>query len=76
MRVDREGKGHLEVRRGRELAEHVASCLSVWKLNISQTFKPLICNVNLYKPACGGERVALSTRLSVDHRCVKVLGWI
>lgn len=74
--MEREGKGRLEVRRGWELAEHVASCLSVWKLNISQTFKPLICNVNLHKPACGGECVALSTPLSVDHRCVKVLGWI
>lgn len=76
VQVDREGKGLLEVRRRWELAEHVASCLSVWKLNISQTLKPLICNMHLYKPACGPECEALSTLLSVDRRCVKVLRWI
>lgn len=67
LQVSWEGREHLEVRREWELAERVAS--SLWKLNVSQTFKPLICNMNLYKPACGGGYLALSRLLSVDHRC-------
>lgn len=62
MRGEREGEGHLEVRRGWERAEPAASRLSAWKL-ITQTSNPLICKVNVHKPARGGERMALSTLL-------------